>query len=418
MSISSSLYTASTALNTYGLSMSVVGHNIANLNTVGFKASRMEFADLLPNTQGEIETGRGVRMAGVSSLFRQGTLETTGNLTDLAISGAGFFTLRDTGGNTFYSRAGQFSIDKDGALVNPLGFRLRGGSGDIVFSSGSTLPAQPTASVSLVLNLDATASTPVTNFPAGLDAGAATWFSASNFSAVVPLFDSSGKIHDVTFLFHKSAPNSWDYTAVTHTSELDPQAPTSTDLRRVSPGGTLVFTPGGDLDLSQSTINGIDPLNWVSGGASQSTGALVPQFTGSVQFAQPSALLSLGTDGSSTGILSGLFIDSLGTITGRFSNGGTMVLDRINLATFTNVDGLEAIGNGLFASTRQSGAALAGLPGEGGMGAIVSGALEMSTVDLAQEFVSLITSQRGFQMSSRVITVADQMYAEAANLKR
>lgn len=418
MSISGSLYTASTALNTYGLSMSVVGHNIANLNTVGFKASRMEFADLLPNTQGEIEAGRGVRMAGVSNLFRQGTLETTGNLTDLAITGAGFFTLRDTGGNTFYTRAGQFHIDSDAALVNPLGLKLQGSSGNIVLGSGVTLPAQPTASVSLVLNLDATSSTPATNFPAGLDASAASWFSASNFSAVVPLFDSSGQIRDVTLLFRRSAPNSWDYTAVARTSELDPLLPTSTDLRRVSPGGTLVFTPGGDLDLSQSTINGIDPLNWVGGGAGQSTGALVPQFTGSVQFAQPSALLSLRADGSSTGILSGLFIDSLGTITGRFSNGGTMFIDRIALATFANVDGLGAIGDSLFASTDQSGAALTGFPGEGGMGAIVSGALEMSTVDLAQEFVSLITSQRGFQMSSRVITVADQMYAEAANLKR
>jgi flagellar hook protein FlgE len=181
MSIVGSLFVASGALDTLSNAISVAGDNIANLNTIGFKASRSEFADLLSTIDGQIEIGHGVRLADVSKMFQQGALETTQGVTDLAIEGGGFFILKNGAGETFYSRAGEFQLDANGNLVNPLGLFLQGASGNISLGAALTLPAQATTNLGMKVGLDAAAATPGAAFPAGPDASSADVECAGNF---------------------------------------------------------------------------------------------------------------------------------------------------------------------------------------------------------------------------------------------
>lgn len=417
MSIVGSLFVASNALDVLSNALSVAGDNIANLNTVGFKASRIEFADLLSTIDGQLEIGHGVRLADVNKLFQQGALETTQSVTDLAIEGGGFFILKNGAGETFYSRAGEFQLDATGNLVNPLGLFLQGASGNISLGAVLTLPAQATANLGMKVNLDAAAATPGAAFPAGPDAGSAAWNAAGNFSLVTTVYDSAGDSHDLTFVFRKNGANNWEYRVLGKRSELDAAASTSTDLRDLGAGGTLQFNPDGSFNIAGSTVSGITGVSWIGGGTQTiAPGSL--SFDGSVQYAQPSSLMSLSSDGNGVGFLTGVSIDGGGVITGRYSNGATRPVGTIDLANFTSPEGLDPAGDGLYRETAESGAALTGTPGQDGLGNLVAGALEMSTVDLAREMVTLIMSQRSFQINSKVITVADQMYAVATQLKQ
>ncbi|HXG51835.1 MAG TPA: flagellar hook protein FlgE [candidate division Zixibacteria bacterium] len=417
MTIPGSMFTAITALSAFGDWLAVAGNNIANLNTAGFRASRAQFEDLLPSVSGSVETGHGVRLGHVSKPFRQGALETTGTTTDLAIAGNGFFTVRDPlSGASYYTRAGQFRPDADGRLVNADGMVLQGVGGDIVLSGATTLPGQATSRLALQFNLDPAATMPGTPFPSGPDASPASWLAASNFSAVTTIYDGLGKAHELTIVFRRETPSSWEYRVLAPRRDLDTAAPSSTELRQAGAPGLLRFDSSGQLDAAASTITDITGLNWVGGGAQTlSAGAL--DFSGTTQLAGPSALLAAVQDGSAPGALIGVQIDAQGLVSGRYSNGARQVLGALVLADFANVDDLEPIGETLFAPTARSGAARTGAPGQGGFGDIVSGALEQSGVDLAMEFVSLIGSQRAFQVNSRILTTADQMYAEAARLK-
>ena len=412
MSISSSLYTAESALDASGVAMGVVGHNLANANTVGFKASEADFADLFAAAQGELAIGDGVQLAAVKRLDRQGAVETTASALDLAVVGHGFFVLKDAGGNSFYSRAGQFSLDADGNVVNPDGLLLQGAAGNITLDSGLTMPARATTTIGLRLNLDATAA-PTGAFPAGPDAAPGAWLSAGDFSAALPLFDSAGQSHDATFVFRQSGPNAWDYRVVAARSEIDATAPTSAELREIG-AGTLTFDASGALT---GATGGLNAVAWIGGGASAAIAAANLSFAGTTQYAAPAAVLALDQDGAASGTLARIAIDQQGKITGQFSNGRDQAVGQVVLANFKNPDGLEAIGDSLLAATSESGAAVTGIPGAGGRGALVSGALETSNVDMAAEFADMILVQRSFQLSSRVISVADQMYSIAAGLK-
>lgn len=417
MAILGSMLVASGAMEMFSNSMAVTGDNIANLNTVGFKSTRFSFDDILPTVWGEIETGHGARLADVGKPFQQGALETTTNATDLAISGNGFFVVRDPlAGALHYTRAGQFHVDRNGQLVNAGNHVVQGLAGDITLNTTATIPAQATSSLALQFNLDASSATPASSFPAGPDASPSNWIAGSNFSTVTTIYDSQGDSHDLTFLFRLTAPNTWDYRVVAQRSELDAAAATSTDLREVSTPGTLVFDSFGQLNSGASTITDISGLNWTNG-ASQSIAAGSLDFTGTVQFAQRSSLLAAVQDGFAAGTLNGISIDAQGNINGKFTNGTSQVLAALTLANFANVDDLDPEGDTLFAPTIESGAAQTGVPGQNGLGSIVAGTLEFSTVDLAREFVALLTLQRAFQVNSRVVTTAEQMYAIAAELK-
>jgi flagellar hook protein FlgE len=416
MSIIGSMYTASTALDAFGESMAVVGHNIANINTAGFKASRIDFADVLPTALGEIETGHGVFIADAQRVFTQGAFESTSNVTDLAIGGNGFFILRDGAGASYYSRAGQFQLDSAYNLVNAEGYFLQGAAGNISLAAQQTQAAQATANIDASFNLDAAASTPVASFPA-TDASQSAWAGASNFSMLTSIYDSQGAAHDLNFFFRKTAPNTWEYRVAAARSELDPTASNSTDLRQLGSGGTLRFDSNGALNAPLSTITDISGMTWVNGATSQNIAAAGLRFAGSTQFAKASTLTNLVQDGWPPGTLKSIQIDTQGSVQGLYSNGNAQLIDAIQLAHFTNVASLEPLGDTLFLPTTESGAAQVGLPGSGGRGSIFSGALELSTVDLATEFVTMIASQRAFQINSQVITTADQMYSVAAELK-
>lgn len=417
MSISGSMLVAGGALGAYGDALAVTGDNIANFNTVGFKASRFTFADLLPDSDGSIETGNGVRLADFTKPFQQGALETTPNVTDLAISGNGFFVVRDPATNTlFYTRAGQFHLDAAGRLVNEADLALQGSAGDISIGASLSAPAQATTSAAIELNLDAGAITPATPFPGSADASSEAWMAASNFSSVVTVYDGLGAGHDLTFLYRRTAPDTWEYRVVAPRKELDAGAPNSAELRQVSAPGTLVFDGSGQFDAAASTLTDISGLNWVNG-VSQTLGAANLSFAGSVQFGQPSFVFSAVQNGFGAGSFTGMTIDEQGVLTGHFSNGATQALGGIVLATFANLDDLDPQGATLFLPSVESGAAQTGVPDQNGFGQIASGTLELSTVDLAQQFIALINSQRAFQVNSRVVTTADQMYALAAQLK-
>lgn len=417
MSISGSMLVASGALDTYGNTLAVAGDNIANSNTVGFRESRFTLADLFPIIDANYDVGRGVRLVDVTKPFQQGALETTPNVTDLAIGGNGFFILRDPATNTsYYSRAGQFHLDENGRLVNPANMILQGSGGDITVGASPTVGAQATSSISLSLNLDAGATTPSASFPAGPDASGSDWVAGSNYSSIVSIYDSLGDTHDLTFLYRRTGPNTWEYRVAAARSELDAGAPNSQDLREVSAPGTLVFTPSGQLDTGLSTLTDISGLNWTNG-ASQTISAGSLNFGGTVQFGQPTFLSSVSQDGFAQGSLVSLSIDPQGVITGRFSNGIDQNLGGIVLGDFVAIDDLDPVGSTLYSPTLASGPARTGVPEQDGFGSITSGTLELSTVDLAGQFVSLITSQRSFQANSRVITTADQMYQIAAQLK-
>jgi flagellar hook protein FlgE len=417
MSISGSMFTAQTAIDVFSDSMGVAGDNIANLNTVGFKTSRQSFADLLPTVDGAFEVGHGVRLASVSSPFQQGSIEGSDNATDLAIQGNGYFILKNSSGGTYYSRAGEFQLDKDRNLANPAGLLLQGLSGNLSLANAGTLAAQQTSQLGLAFNLDATATTPEAAFPAGPDASQSAWVSASNFSLIAPVFDSNGTQHDVTFLFRKSGANTWDYRTLAQRGELDATAPSSTEQRQLGNAGTLVFAADGTLDSAASTIADLGTITWANG-ASDTIGASAIDMTKAVQYGQASFVQSISQDGTAQGSLNGIRIGADGVVTAQYSNGQFKAIDTVALATFPNVDDLERLGGTLFGPTVSSGAATVGAPGTSGRGNLLPGSLELSTVDLAAQFVTLLTSQRSFQVNSKVITTADEMYTVAADLKR
>jgi len=422
MSIIGSMYNASSALDAFGSSMQVVGHNIANLNTAGFKASRINFADVLPTVYGEMEAGHGVYVVSAHRQFIQGVFESTTNATDLAIGGNGFFVVRDSAGGTYYTRAGQFHLDESYNLVNPEGYLVQGAAGNISLSGRQTLAAQATTSLDMRFNLDAAAITPAAPFPAG-DADPSSWMNASNTSMVATIYDSQGADHDLTFLFRNVAPNNWEYRVVGERSELDSGAADSTDLRELG-SGTVTFNSDGSFASSTST--GISNMTWSNGAAAQSIAAADISFapiaatttaTASTQYAKASTLNSLTQDGRLQGALRTIDIDAQGSVRGLYSNGESQLIDTVQLAHFSNADALDPFGDTLFLATTQSGTAQVGSAGTGGRGDIASGTLELSTVDLAAEFVTMLASQRAFQMNSRVITTAEQMYSIAAELK-
>lgn len=431
MALTGALFAGVSGINSNGNAMNIIGDNIANANTIGFKSSRAVFFDLLSADVGGTKIGLGSRLATSDRLFVQGGVETTNSTTDLAIQGKGLFILREPQGGTFYSRAGQFSIDKDGNLVNPGGLRVQGtqldaagnpisGLSNIVISQLVVSPEE-TTEIDLSLNLDATEAVPVAALPAdaaGTEDTAGNWFAGANFSTVVTIYDSLGQGHDLTYLFSKtSTANEWEYRVVANASEIT--SGTAGELQQINAaGGLIAYNPDGTLDTANSVITAISGIAWANGANPQTVAVADMDFTGTTQFAVPSSVTQVHQNGAQSGILKGINIGNDGVITGQFTSGGNQPLFRIALADFANPQGLAHIGNSLYLQSPESGQALAGNPGDGSFGTVLAGSLELSTVDLATEFVKMVTTQRGFQASSRTITVTDTLLEEVSNLKR
>ncbi len=422
MSITKSLYTGVSGLNAHSRAMGVVGDNIANLNTNGYKTQRAVFSDLLGRSiLGKDQPGSGVQMNHIENTFAQGSLMTTESPTDLAINGEGFFVLRGETGSasgSFYSRAGQFAIDNSGNLINPDGFIVQGylvnDTGDIdsqltdLQIAGNDLPPEATSEVGIIANLDATEGTPATSPFDPTNPGG-----TSNFSTGVTVHDSLGNAHNVGVYFVKSAENTWTWHAVADGGEIGGTAGVNEEVA----SGTLTFDTNGDLSSQVTTTAWADTFN----GAAPQTIAFdfgAGQAGGTTQYAATSSIRSQEQDGNSSGELVGVGVEGNGEVMAMYSNGEQQVAGQVAVATFEAEGSLARAGGTLWAQTDASGEALVGAPGSGSSGSISANALEQSTVDLALEFVNLISYQRGFQANSRTITTADAIYQEAVNLKR
>ncbi|RME66457.1 MAG: flagellar hook protein FlgE [Nitrospirae bacterium] len=432
------LYTAISGLNANGVSLSVIGDNVANMNTVGFKASRVAFGDvlsqLITGIAGSSQIGRGVMVTEVAPLFTQGSFETTSSALDLAIDGNGFFIVQKNGAR-FYTRAGQFSIDRDGYIVTPDGLVLQGyqvdSSGNITGSIGDLqiatqqIPANMTTQVEVAMNLDPTVTghDPATFTLDGDGDGIADDPVNYDFTTQVTVYDSQGDAHAVTLYFIKDInnPNQW----VVHYVYDDPANP-----GQLLDAGTqtLVFGTNGELVNDNSATTTVN-FNW--GGGVLAPQSIVfnygtgtgesPPGTGldqSTQFAGEFAVLKLSQDGYPAGSLKNLNISEDGTILGIFTNGQTRTIGRVALAKFAAPTELVKMGRNLYAESYASGQPIIGAASTGGLGRVLSNTLELSNVDLAEEFVKMITAQRGFQANSKIITTTDSLLQELVNLKR
>jgi flagellar hook protein FlgE len=407
MGILTSLFSAVSGLNTYGNAMSVIGNNIANVGTAGFKSSRASFADLVSASIGGGATtgqvGLGVFLNDVQTSFVQGSLSNTGNTLDLAIDGNGFFNVRDAAGTVSYSRAGQFEVNNLGEIVDPSGRFLQGyqasatgvilGTVGNITLSTATIAPQATANAGIEANLNAASTVPAAAF----DPNDATTY---NFSNGMTIYDSLGAQHQLRLFYVKSAANTWNLH-----SQIDGGATTAqTNLVFNSSG---VLTGGGAQTFSLP----------ITGGAATPL-SVAMDFSNITQFGSASSLTDQTQDGFTAGSFQSLSIDSEGRVVAQFTNGQTRTLAQIVLSRFTNPNGLTRSGENGFAATIDSGAPLDGAPTNNGLGRLISQTIEQSNVDLGKEFVDMIITQRAFQANSRVITTSDEMISELVNLKR
>lgn len=406
MGILSSMFTAVSGLNAYGNALAVIGNNVANVGTVGFKSSRAAFAELVSASlsSANLQVGLGVHLNAVQGNFTQGSLNTTGNTLDLAVDGDGFFQLANSSGATFYSRAGQFQVDRLGQVTDPNGTLLQGyqataggvitgAIGNITLTSTNSAP-QTTSTSMIKANLDAAATVPTAAFSIADP-------TSYNFSTSQTIYDSLGSAHDLTFYFVKtSTANTWNLYR-----QIDGGAATAAT--------NLVFTSSGAL-----SSGGSQALSLTIAGGAATPQTVTVDFTNMTQYGSRSAVLDQTQNGYASGSLQRVTVDTQGEVVAQFTNGQTRTLAQVVLNRFANPQGLVRSGDSLFIQSNSSGSPVVGAPGNNGLGRVVSGALEQSNVDLGKEFVDMIVTQRAFQANSRAITTSDEMLQELVNLKR
>ena len=398
-------------LNAASKNLDVICHNIANAKTTGMKSSRAEFAELYANAMGSaggINQGIGVEVNTVSQQFTQGNLSVTGNSLDVAINGNGFFQIDQPNGSRAYTRDGSFKLTKDGQIITNDGGSLLGITaapdgtiptggviGPLILPSGGETKAERSTELNMRFNLDATAPIPTGTAPSGLTPPIETYGTSAR------AFNSLGTEIPISIYFQKTGLNTWDtWTSVdggaltnsgTMTFGNDGEltsAPTLTDLTLAESDGTT-FTV--DLNLERAT-----------------------QF-GSSKFSVTKAT----ADGQAPGKLTAITIDDSGVVMGVYSNGKTLAAGQIQLATFTNPQGLSPIGGNLWMATPSSGLepTATGVPGTGNLGVVRAGALEDSNVDLTKELVNMMTAQRTYQANAQTIKTQDQVMNTLLNLR-
>ena len=410
----SSLYSGVSGINAAGYTMSVLGNNIANATTVGFKGGYTSFADILSQSLGGAgggnQIGRGVNLSDVGTLFTQGSFENTSNGTDLAIEGSGFFMVADDTG-TFYTRAGQFIMDHEGYLVNPSGYRLQGYSAD---QSGNLLTTIGDLNVAQVSS--APLATTSFRIVANLNGALQENDPGSVYSTTITVYDSIGSAIPLTLTFTKTAnQGEWSYTA---------SIPANLGTATAGGSGVIAFDTNGNLD--PAVVVGDIPIDISpnTGGADfqvawnvidPTSGGPSGDITG---YAAANDTFGLFQDGYAPGTVQSVSIDQEGQIVGLFTNGQTRTIGQVLIADFVSPWGLTKMGKSLFAESMSSGQPTIGEPGTGGRGSIASNALEMSNVDMAAEFVRMITTQRAYQANARVISTSDELLAELMMIKR
>lgn len=427
MSIWSSLYTGRSGLTAHGDAINVVGDNIANVSTVGFKSGSANFNDILgQRTNGGQNLGAGVKMGSVSQAFGQGSFLQSGGSLDYAIQGGGFFEVvgeNDGIEGSYYTRNGRFSLNNEGMMVNQDGLRVQGyqvdangdptgGVGDIEISGQS--PPVATTTADMALNLNPTDDTPGVAFDPLDPEG------TSDYQTSATVYDSLGNAHDVQMFFTNNGAGAFEWHAMVDGSELNGGTPgTLTEIA----DGTLGFDTDGNLDTETLNGSSADFLGATAGQAIQfDFGSAITtdggDGSGSSMTAGPSAVESFDQNGREPGDLIDVITSENGTVSGLYSNGETEPLAKLALASFRAPENLRREGDQLWSASRDSGQALLGEAGTSGRGSVASGALEGSNVDLGDELVTLIAYQRAFQANARTISTADEMLTEVNNLKR
>ncbi|MCQ2981489.1 MAG: flagellar hook protein FlgE [Treponemataceae bacterium] len=460
-----SLYAGVSGMQNHQTRMDVIGNNISNVNTTGFKRGRVNFQDMIsqqtagaaaPTEQiGGVnpkEIGLGMTIASVDTIFNQGNLQTTGVSTDLAIQGNGFFVLKN-GEQTFYSRAGTFGVDMDGTLVNPAsGMKVQGWMAqelngemvintagtteDLIIPIGSKDPAKATQNVNFACNLDK-------NTPLIADGASEADIVKGTWGTETKIYDSFGNEHmlSVSFTRVPGTDNQW-----TATVNVDAENAAETQTR-VGLGGTdgmentftvtfdnygrlasvidsagNVSNPEGEIAIAASfTVPGANPDedgNPLRQTLNINVGTIGSMKNTITQSASSSSTKAFYQDGYTMGYLDNFKIDASGIITGVYDNGTTRSIGQIAMASFTNQGGLEKAGNNTYMASNNSGLANISTSGIAGKGTMLSGALEMSNVDLTEQMTDMIVTQRGFQANSKTIQTADTLLDTVLNLKR
>lgn len=420
MSITTSFFTGLSGLDTHAIAMQVIGDNIANLHTTGFKGSSSHFEDVLgvslSGVTGSNQTGAGAKVSTVDINFIQGSLETTDVATDIAINGKGFFIVSDPlTEEEFYTRAGHFNIDNQGYYVNNLGYRVQGylydsdgvnlieTLSDIRIHQNNMIPPRVTSEIEMVLNLDASEN-------------ALSWdindpFGSSHFSTAITIFDTIGQAHQIEVYFTKTGDQQWEWHAVIDGNDV--QGSTSGEYVLYGEG-QMDFDDAGQLTTSMPVDFHTGSIIFYNGLSAPSTDI---DFSGTTQYGSASSIQRLYQNGYSAGNVSGIAIDEEGNIMANYTNGIRRNIAQLALADFPNLNGLIRKGGNIFQATTRSGDPLYNKPGIGGMGNICSSMLEESNVDMAAEFIKMIIIQRGYQANTKVITTTDEMLSQLINIR-
>ncbi len=440
MAITQALYTGVTGMNVMSDSMSVVANNLANANAKGFKYDRVEFDDLLSadtlSSTGSTQIGRGARVSDVRTVHSQGGLTVTDRLTDLAVQGNGFFVVanpkgeKQEAGGQFYTRVGAFNFDKDGFLSDPVGGHLQGYEADKngrlsplltdVRLVTNNLPPQSTEKVLLNVNLDG--RTEVSETPFDIKNPAET----ADFENSVNVFDSQGNKHAMTTYFKRLQTDegiAWEYHQTVDGKEV-----TDADgaaLKEIGKGKIRFDTKGNllaeepDTDLVANFSKGATPGQKILIDLGKNLSTEGGNGVGaSTSVAAASITVFHSQNGFEAGNIKSIKIDLDGKLKGYYTNGVEKLLGSLALATFENVDGLQKAGRNQFFATHESGEPRVGTAQTGTRGSIYASTLEESNVDMAQQFVEMIRTQRGFQANSRSVTTTDSMLEEVINMKR
>lgn len=417
-----SFSSALSGLSAHQSYLGVIGNNLANINTVGYKTSVISFADLMSQNAGgtsvnPMQIGLGVVTGSISPVFSQGPIETTRETSNAAIQGNGFFVIRNEQGATAYTRAGNFSFNENGELITADGWKVQGytqvdpatgavvttgGLTDIVVPPGVLRAPVATTTITAQINLDSEAE--VTGAP--------------NFVTPVKIYDQLGSPHVVTLEFQKTGPGQWSYTATVPQSEVTAGGTGVFQLAT----GTLTFDGNGALTAPAADIVLTAPATWANGATGVNLtwdiiGApgTAPTIT---NFASASETSSIIQNGAAAGQVTGVSIDPDGNILATFGGGQSVAVAQLGMANFNNAKGLTKLGGNRYGESQSSGVANVGTAGTGGRGTVIGSAIEQSNVDIAQEFTNMIIAQRGYQANSRTITVSDEVLVETLNMKR
>lgn len=427
--------TGLSGLNASSKNLDVIGNNVANASTVGFKTSQAQFADVFAASlagAGASQIGIGTKLAAVAQQFTQGNISVSNNTMDVAINGRGFFVLSNNGTAT-YTRNGQFQLDKEGYIVtsgglNVTGFQVdsagsvTGAMGNLRLNTADISP-QPTAVASPVVNLDSRSTVPTGGaFPAALTAVVPattppTYIQPTtdmyNSSTSTTIYDSLGNPHVATLFFSKTATaGTWDVHSIIDGGSYNAGAVLTFDQLVFDTSGNLTDPAGPPIGLGTAQAIGWDATMGVD--VAQT---LNLNFNGTTQFGSPFGVNALTQDGFASGRLSGFNIGSDGIVQGRYTNGQVNTLGQLALANFANPQGLQPLGDNQWTESPSSGQALIGAPGTSSLGVLQSGAVEESNVDLTAELVNMIVAQRAYQANAQTIKTQDQVLQTLVNLR-